>query len=194
MRRTRRLAYAGHEPILRSRPLDKQPDAPLPLSSFQIEIVRTPEGPPLAGKPVALMEPDLRAIVAAGVVTDQQIGLLRLKGVLWTTGSAAEALLADAREYGDPVLVPHPRLAGERCLLADLAVEMLPHAWQALALLTEGQERLLRRLDLRPGDPPTKLLFRRPGGRWSAVPVDPADWPDLLTELVAGGRQRYRKA
>lgn len=166
----------------------------MPLSSFQIEIVRTPEGPPLGGKPVALMEPDLRAIVAAGVVQDQQIGLLRLKGVLWNTGPAAEALLAEAREYDEPLLVPHPRLAGERCLLADLALEMLPRAWQALALLTEGQERLIRRLDLRPGEPPTKLLFRRAGSRWSAIPVDPADWPDLLAELIDAGRQRYRKS
>ncbi|HEX2173606.1 MAG TPA: hypothetical protein VHL09_14305 [Dehalococcoidia bacterium] len=162
---------------------------------FRIEIVRTPEGPPLAGRPVSLVEPDLRAVVAAGLVQDQQLGLLRLKGLLWRTGPEAEAILDEARAYGpEPRLVPHPRLAGERALLADLAVRLTPRSWQALALLTEGQDRLIRRLDLHPGDPPTKLLFQRSAGRWGAVVVDPADWEDLLTDLIEDGRRRLAKS
>jgi hypothetical protein len=165
---------------------------PSGINKFQIEIVRTPAGPDLVGKPIALVEPDLRAIVAAGVVREQQLGLLRLKGLLWQTGPTAEDLLAEVRRYGDPVLVPHPHQTGQRALLADLAVRMTPRSWQALALLTEGQERLIRRLDLRPGDPATKLLFQRSGGRWGAVVVDPADWDALLAELIADGKRLAR--
>ena len=173
------------------QPLDRDPK-PFATSRFQIEIVRTPAGPDIVGKPIALVEPDLRAIVAAGVVQDQQLGLLRLKGLLWRTGPTAEDLLAEARRYADPVLVPHPRQTGERALLADLAVRMTPRTWQALALLTEGQERLIRRLNLRPGDPPAKLLFQRSGGRWGAVVVDPADWDELIAELIADGQRLAR--
>jgi hypothetical protein len=161
-------------------------------SVFQIEIVRTPGGPPLIGKPVSLVEPDLRAVVAAGLVRDQQLGLLRLSGLLWRAGPEIEEIVADARAYGpEPRLVPHPRLAGTRTLLADLAVRMTPRSWQALALLTEGQDRLIRVLDLHPAEPPTKLLFQRSEGRWGAVVVDPADWPDLLAELIEEGKRRY---
>lgn len=173
---------------------DQAPESPVihPAPVFQIEIVRTPGGPPLIGKPVSLVEPDLRAVVAAGLVRDQQVGLLRLTGLLWRAGAETDGILAEAREYGpEPRLVPHPRLAGTRTLLADLAVRMTARSWQALALLTEGQDRLIRVLDLHPGDPPTKLLFQRTEGRWGAVVIDPADWSDLLAELIEDGRRRF---
>ena len=127
----------------------------------------------------------------AGAVREQHLGLLRFKGLIWRTGEATEDLLTELRRYGEPQLVPHPRQTGQRAILADVAVRMTPRSWQALALLTEGFDRLFRVLDLRPGEPSAKLLFQRSGGRWGVVVVDPADWSDLLADLIEDGRQRF---